>query len=370
VAVPADLARKHAITIDSTKVGSGGVSDFSVMITRDHLDDEVVDPSGSNAARTDGGDVRFSSDSAGTTQLACDVIAFEHDSSTGADDAEIQIRVNVPSLSSASDTDIYIWYDGSTTTAQPAASNTYGSDNAYDANWEGYWPDGGSTDRTSNGNDGTAQGGVTLGGSTGQVGDATDYEASSTQYSDLGTRIDVVSPMTLLAWVNPESLDVQYRGVIAARANADYQYQLRTVGATSPYDTLSLLTSGGSSTSSLTITSSTWQLIGVSADTTGWTFFKDSSTDSQSAQGSSSVAAAGNTTIGIGGKNIPSQSWDGLIDEAQIHSTARSSAWITTEYNNTNSPSTFASPGTPSDTSGGGTPIPVFVHHYRMMGAA
>lgn len=55
MAVPADLARKHAITIDHTKVGTGGVSDFSFMVQRDHLDDEVVDPSGGNAARTDGG---------------------------------------------------------------------------------------------------------------------------------------------------------------------------------------------------------------------------------------------------------------------------------------------------------------------------
>lgn len=51
MAFPTGWARKQAITIQSSQVGSGGVTDFDMLITRDHLDDEVVSPTDGNARK-------------------------------------------------------------------------------------------------------------------------------------------------------------------------------------------------------------------------------------------------------------------------------------------------------------------------------
>jgi hypothetical protein len=52
-----------------------------------------------------------------------------------------------------------------------------------------------------------------------------------------------------------------------------------------------------------------------------------------------------NTTLSelpkIGSRVTPAEYWPGLIESVYISSTARSSQWISTEYNNQNSPSTF-----------------------------
>jgi hypothetical protein len=44
--------------------------------------------------------------------------------------------------------------------------------------------------------------------------------------------------------------------------------------------------------------------------------------------------------------NLSGSFFDGLIDEARVANVARSADWITTEYNNQNSPSTFYTVGT------------------------
>ncbi len=76
MAFPDGWGRKQKITIQSTQVvGSGSHSDLPVLVTLDHLDTEVVD-AGSNSALNGGGDIRFSTDSAGSTQLACEIVDF------------------------------------------------------------------------------------------------------------------------------------------------------------------------------------------------------------------------------------------------------------------------------------------------------
>lgn len=73
---PSGWNRKQKITIQSSQVsGSGSHTNFPVLITLDHLNTEIVN-AGSNAGLNGGGDIRFSSDSAGVTQLACEVVNF------------------------------------------------------------------------------------------------------------------------------------------------------------------------------------------------------------------------------------------------------------------------------------------------------
>ena len=106
MAFPTGWGRKQKITIDNTKVsGSSALTNFPALITLDHLDAEVVD-AGSNSALNGGGDVRFSSDAAGTTQLPCEVVSFVTNATAGS--RKCQVWVKIPSVSYNADTDIYI----------------------------------------------------------------------------------------------------------------------------------------------------------------------------------------------------------------------------------------------------------------------
>ena len=127
-----------------------------MLVTRAHFPDGAVDPSGSSNAQSDGGDLKFYSDSSLTNRLPCEVVQFAYDSSTGAGDAAIEVWVKVPSVSSAVDTVIYVTYHE--TDSQPSASATYGSEAVWDADFVGVWqldqdPTGTVVDSTANGND-------------------------------------------------------------------------------------------------------------------------------------------------------------------------------------------------------------------------
>lgn len=148
--------RRCAIVIDASKVGSGGVTDFSLLITRANLPNEMCSPTDGNNAQANGGDVRFSSDAAGATRLPCDIITFAHDTMDAAGDAAIQIRVLVPSISSAANTTIYVWYSSGSVETQPAADAAYGQYATYPDRLAFFpleeTPDGAiATDRVENG---------------------------------------------------------------------------------------------------------------------------------------------------------------------------------------------------------------------------
>ncbi|MEZ5759198.1 MAG: hypothetical protein R3D86_13340 [Emcibacteraceae bacterium] len=105
MAFPTGWGRKQKITIQSSKVaGSGSHSNFPVLITLDMLDAEIVDAD-SNSALNGGGDIRFSTDSAGSTQIACEVVEFVTNASSGSRRCEIWVKV--PSLSTSANTDIF-----------------------------------------------------------------------------------------------------------------------------------------------------------------------------------------------------------------------------------------------------------------------
>src|SRR3990167_10427121 len=105
------------ITIGSTALGmSGNQTDFTIAVH--------VPSSNTNfwaGVKADGTDVRFTS-SDGSTLLKFEIESFDN---TG-DDAWYHVKV--PSLLSASDTDIYLYYGNSGATSGEDITNTWDSD--------------------------------------------------------------------------------------------------------------------------------------------------------------------------------------------------------------------------------------------------
>ena len=145
---------------------NGTLTDFSLLIDLSRMTTEwwsAVDTS-------DGTKGRAAKDS-DETELATDWIDFDDSAETG------WLRVKWSgSLGTKASRTIRIYPPVSGNTSY-AASDTYGSDNAYKSDYQIYYPDAGGTDRTSNGNDALSfVGGIVAGGATGETGAATEWD--------------------------------------------------------------------------------------------------------------------------------------------------------------------------------------------------
>ncbi len=92
-----------------------------------------------------------------------------------------------------------IIYSPNTRNVAYSVSDTYGRQKTYKSEILGYYPDGGTTDRTSNGRDGTAYGGVSIGTLSGKVGAGSSYDGVN-GYIEIGITPNVHS---VSAWAKP-----------------------------------------------------------------------------------------------------------------------------------------------------------------------
>ena len=273
----------------------------------------------------------------GTTELAVDWIDFNSGAETG------WARVKWSGTLAASGTQIVRIYPPVAANSSVAASATYGSDNAYDANWWGYYPNGGITDRTSNGRDLTGSN-ITSGDSVGQVGAATEYNGTNSSAS-ISSGVPAAYPFTfmgwgkvdaagtgtgnvMVGWADSSVANMQHRhwwqqagdlrsdsvesgttatsDIALSSANVqNWNHWCSVFGAFNSREVFLNATSGGEDTTSNTPTNEDRICLGVTADSTqaGW--------------------------------------FDGLINDVQMHDIARSADWIAQEHAQTDSQSTF-----------------------------
>lgn len=375
MAFPTDWGRKCKLTIQNAKV-PGTLTDFPVLLDLSNLPSEMFDADGSYPALNGGGDIRFSSDAAGTTQLACEIVSFVTNNDPALGSAEIWVKI--PSLASATDTDFYVWYNKAGET-QPAVTDTYGRNNVWDSNFKlvqhmSQDPSGTAPqmiDSTSNSNDGTSAGTMTSGDLVaGKVGKGLDFDGTN-DYINHGdsASLDITGALTLSAWVkmvnNPvtgsEGVISKFRhetGNLDQRAYCAYittsglfKSQISNDGTYN--DGVSSNAVGGTTD----VADGTYRFLSVVfVPSTSLKVYVDGVEDGSST-----------TSIIASLYNSPAPFWTGLwydspdanryaqaiIDEVRVSSVARSANWLLTEYNNQSSPGTFVVEGTP-ETPGGG----------------
>lgn len=136
MAFPTGWLSSAKITIDNTKVsGTSNLTNYPLLLTESILlqaVDGMFDADGANPAINGGGDIRFSTDAAGTVQIACEVVTFVTDNTPSNGTAEIWVLV--PTVTYSADTDIYIWWEKAAET-QPAVGVAFGR-NAVWANYD------------------------------------------------------------------------------------------------------------------------------------------------------------------------------------------------------------------------------------------
>lgn len=135
MALPADGWNRYCpCTIQGTEV-TGSPTQFVAKLWWDgivgnsNLPQEMFDADGSYPCQSDGGDIRVTSDEAGTTLLPIHIRMISTDNNPANADAEIALGLNL----TGSDQIVYVWYNAGGSKTQPAESAAGGSQDVYDA---------------------------------------------------------------------------------------------------------------------------------------------------------------------------------------------------------------------------------------------
>ncbi len=289
-------------------------------------------------------DLIVTSDAAGATKIPWEVEFFDGTAGT------LILWAKVGTLTSATHAVIYVFLgDAAVNTQQNTGS--FSVANVWDANFKAVFhlPAGAlstlrTNDSTVNAVNGTGVNGpASLG--AGQIDGAVALTGSSSQYIDAGSSAMPTSPITVSAWINPSSITnaTQQQVVSKGYDGSNTQWEMYVAGGANVvrFDTFNGSVIGVASIS--TISNGNWyHITGVYDGTTYRLYFNG--TQNNTAVAAAPTATTNLTEIGaVDAKGVPSNFWNGFIDEVRISNTARSANWIATEYANENAPLTFNS---------------------------
>ena len=332
MAFPTGWTLLQKITIDNTKVSGGSnLTDFPVLITEDHIIANTW-----SSTDDGGGDVRMSSDEAGSNQIPLEVVTFDNSGET----CELWTKIT---LDHDDNTIIYLWGDNTTET-QPARADANGSDNVWRSEYKGvyhYETDG--SDSTSLQNDLTNTGSATF--TTGQIGDGAEFSGTNqylTRATD--TDFDFSGAFTVQQWVEPDGTDANNRffyrydtsskeGYFGGQDNPDtghYRFLIFTGGGAYKND----LTTGASPAS--------WAKIDMVRNASNVMRVVINGVDDATTTADATVALNPSATLYIGVDLALKNDYDGKMDEQRFINADFGTDWYKTEYNNQNAPATFA----------------------------
>lgn len=356
MAFPDGWGRKCAVVIDSAYVSGTSHADFPLLLTEDILPSEMFDADGSYPALNGGGDIRFSSDSAGSTQLACEVVSFVTDNDPANGTAEIW--VSVPTLSGSTDTTIYVWYN-KTGETQPAVTDTYGR-NAVWVDYEAvlHLNTSGYVDSTGNSHTGSAN------GSPSQSTTGHPWGGTWTYLPGTIARISLASSSGMLnggdgalqVWFRLASLGINDIGIFGdwttTGATDRAQIIKRSPGTGDQHrviwdDGTAVAVTGAALTTNTTYKSTfTWN------SSTGY-LYKNGASDGSASVSDGVFDSAQSFILGSYYDLASDRHLNGYVGEARARRSYLSSDWVATEYNNQSAPGTFAAAGTPEAVGGG-----------------
>lgn len=340
---------RKALTIDRGKVdASGGVPhlNFPVLIVAT-ADADLV-----NNAQADGDDILFTS-SDGATKLSADKDAT-------ASAGTIRYWVQIPSLTNASDTLIYMYYGNPSSCDQTDVScdASANSNTTWDSNYVGVYhmqqvP---STivrqwDSSGNGHHMTHAGGSWSAGEsvTSIIGNALDFDGTNDHltHADDPAFDPTSDELTLSAWIrfdaapstdgnddmwiahyHPSSPWISWRAMVQTDNRLAWNWV--NSGSTTDFDN-----------SSTTITLNRYEYHTFSKiGTTGRLYHNgiDRSNTPIVLAGDGFNASGG---LHIGSEDGASNVVNGVLDEVRLQNVGRSAGWIKTEWSNQNSPGAF-----------------------------
>lgn len=313
---------------------SSNVSGFTGVIDLSRMPSEWWDAANSSL----GSQGRVANNETGA-ELASDWIDFDPVNETGL------VRFYWGTVQSSTTQKVRIYPPRTGMTAY-LPSNPYGSDNAYDEYWEGYWPlVSDFNDRTANGNDGTGYGGITAGGATGQLGDATEFDGTN-DYVDIGPVVTSV-PVTFMAWGRLDDVETDANAAISVsdKDTSDDRYILyfNRFDEEHRYVSSFCVDNGEfifAENTNVTLNNNTWYFGAGTIDGTDVNVYvDDTSVVTESTAHSIQDIDAGR--IGSRSDSLGGALANGRLQHIHAHSTDRAGGWIGLEHEQTDDQAAF-----------------------------
>jgi len=349
MAFPNGWGRKCELQIQASKVLENLI-DFPVFLTKDTLPSEMFDSDGSYPALAGGGDIRFSSDVAGATRLACEVVRFEIDPDPVNGIAEIW--VNVPSVSSSVDTSIWVWYNKAGED-QPGVSETYGREATWNSSYLDVW----HLDKPGKRYDSTGRShfnwlmGNNPSQVVGKVGRAANFDGDSYMFdptpADPGIGFEGAFCFSIWLRTDPGSLS---NDGILAMDESRYLPAFR-IQFVDPYMCPGIWWGQALNPSApdRSIGDDQWHLAYYTRTGSTITVYVDNGNSQGTMTKDRAIAVPAQFWLGT---TYGGWDWFGDLDEMRLCNVARSSNFIISEYNNQNDPATFVIEQTPEGPGG------------------
>jgi hypothetical protein len=332
--------RRAKLTIPSAQVGSGGVSNYSIVLT------EACIGSGHSfwsEVQSNGGDLRASTDVSGNTRLALDIIHLDTTAKT------CEINVGQVSLSAVSANEFYLWWKHASAQSQPAVGAAFGQYATYESSMRIMQPLQSSVqDRTSNQLHGTRVGAGSDVFSTSQTGNGLVCDGGSSDVISMGTNKAVLQSqsMTWMLWIKiPSGGASRYLAGHYFYQAPDEQGLLLEVNASNQFV---FWTKGGTRliNTSVTVGNNAWHMVAGVSQSGGNKLAYVDATIATVAANTIVYSATRHWSLG-GAMDYPGigNVWASpvcTLDNHRYWSRALVKAELDTIYNNTNSPGTFA----------------------------
>ena len=308
---------RRTITIDHDKVAAD-LTNFPVLIS-------FTDSGLAAHAQADGDDIMFMNDTGLASKLSHEIESYTA--------GTIVAWVKIPQLSSTADTIIYMYYGNPRAINQQNVAETWGLDYVLIQHLKE--STGSFFDSSSYDNDGTAIGGLTR-NVAGKINGACQFGGSGyIQVADANS-LEGMPALTLELWVKQSTY--HNNGIVnKAGSLTPYTYLLQGWSDGNLY----WAANGGDNrafTSGGTTPLNQWYHLVAVSNGTHLIIYVNSF---QSATSAKTTAVPTDSMPVQIGQNGAGSNFSGLLDEVRISRTARSAAWITTEYNSQNDPSSF-----------------------------
>ncbi len=323
---------RQTITINHAQVAAT-MTNFPVLIS-------ISDSYLASYAQSNGHDIVFTDASGNKLNHQIE----RYNATTGGLTAWVQ----VPSLSSTTDTILYMYY------GNPSASNQQNPSGVWDSNYLMVLhlseASGTQFDSTPNGNNGVSYGGVVQ-GAAGQIdgGDKFANPPGNEYVQGTSSSLSLSDTYTVSMWFNATSLPAYQclleTGVLANRVTMLWLQSGSNAIAIGHSPSTHYIMSTG-----VTVSTGQWHFVefsfNYSASPQAVLYFDGAQVSLVNSNGNGHTPTTpGTYRVGADLQYSAGYTFNGAIDEARISNTVRSSAWVSTEYKNQKTPSSFYTVG-------------------------